>query len=253
MKNYFDFTDKNILILGASSGIGKCTTELLSEFNANVILVARREEKLSELCNSLNSKSKYFAMDVRNSDNIDTLFNFIQKDIGKLDGMVYSVGVSMSMPLQMFKPEKLQELFSINFFPYIECIRQATKKGRFNSGMKIVGISSVASIKGDKTHLGYCASKAAMDASIRCIAKEIAPKGICINNIAPGLTGTEMYQNFSSNIGAESESMKELLNRQYLGIIQPEDVANAVAFLLSPAARAITGITLPVDGGMTTN
>jgi NAD(P)-dependent dehydrogenase (short-subunit alcohol dehydrogenase family) len=175
----------------------------------------------------------------------------IQKN-GCLDGMVYAAGISMSMPLQMFKPQKLQSLFDVNFFAFVESVRQATKKGRYHPGMRIVGISSIASLKGDKTHLGYSASKAAMDAAVRCIAKEVANKGICINTVAPGMTATGMLSRFTDHIGSDSESMKELKSRQYLGVIQPEAVASTIAFLMSPAAEYITGITLPVDGGMTT-
>ena len=87
---------------------------------------------------------------------------------------------------------------------------------------------------------------------MRCMAKELAEKGICINTVAPAMTETELFDHFLEKYGDDSESSTTLLKRQYLGIIQPEDVANAVAFLLSPAARFITGITLPVDGGLTT-
>ena len=253
MNTLIDLTGKHVLVIGASSGIGKQTAITLSSAGAKLTLVARTEDKLKTTLHELEGEGHaYYAADVSELPGIEeTVKQIIQKN-GRLDGMVYAAGISMSMPLQMFKPEKLQSLFDVNFFAFVESVRQVTKKGRYNPGMRIVGISSIASLKGDKTHLGYSASKAAMDAAVRCIAKEVADKDICINTVAPGMTATGMLSRFTDNIGSDSESMKELKSRQYLGVIQPEAVAKTIAFLLSPAAEYITGITLPVDGGMTT-
>ena len=84
------------------------------------------------------------------------------------------------------------------------------------------------------------------------MAKELAGKGICINTVAPSMTATELYNHYIEKYGEDSDTNKELITRQYLGVAQPQDVANAIAFLISPAARFITGITMPVDGGLTT-
>ena len=91
-----------------------------------------------------------------------------------------------------------------------------------------------------------------MDSAVRCMAKELAEKEICINTVAPSMTATELYNRYVEKYGEDSETNRELLTRQYLGIAQPQDIANAIAFLISPAARFITGITMPVDGGLTT-
>ena len=118
--------------------------------------------------------------------------------------------------------------------------------------LRHVGISSCASLRGDKSKTAYSASKAAMDSAIRCIAKEMADRGICINSVAPSMTATELYGHYLEKYGEDSETNQDLLKRQYLGIAETTDIANAVAFLISPAAKYITGITLPVDGGLTT-
>ena len=253
MKNLIDLTDKHIMIIGASSGIGRQTAITLSSVGARLTLVARTEEKLKAVISELDGKGhEYSPCDVTDLTGIEAMIKHAIERSGRLDGLVYSAGISMSMPLTMFKPEKLQKLFDVNFFAFIECVRQATKKGRFNPGMRIVGVSSIASMKGNKTHLGYCASKAAMDAAVRCMAKELADKNIYINTVAPGMTETEMHLDFRETVGEDSDSMKELFERQYLGLIKPDAVAETIAFLLSPAAKSITGITLPVDGGLTT-
>lgn len=248
-----DYTGRKVLVTGASSGIGRQTAIRLAELGADVILLARREEKLKEVLECLRpGKHCYYTADLNDLDSIAAVFKQIQAEQGKLDGMVYSAGISLSLPLNLFTPEKMHEIFNINFFAFIECVRQVCKKGRFNEGMRIVGVSSTASLIGNKAHTGYSASKAAMNAAVRCIAKEVAEKGICINAVAPGMTATEMYEKYLENYGEDSTSNRGLLARQYMGIAKTSDIADAIAFLLSPSARFITGITLPVDGGLTT-
>lgn len=254
MSGFVDFTGKRIVVAGASSGIGRETALLLNKLGASIILIARREDKLKETLKALTgTDNAYYIADLSILDSIEPLFKKIVAEQGKLDGMVYSAGVGTSMPLIMFKPEKVQKIFDINYFGFVECVRQICKRGRFNEGMRIVGVSSVASMRGDKSHMAYSASKSAMDSSVRCIARELADKGICINTVAPAMTATELYNRYVEKYGEESGSNQEILRRQYLGIAQTTDVANAIAFLISSEARFITGITLPVDGGMTTS
>lgn len=254
MERLVDLSGKRIVVMGASSGIGKRTAVMLSDLGAELVLVARREDKLKEtleLC--AGEGHRIYPADVSDLGAIERLFKTICTEQGKLDGLVFSVGMTGSMPLSMLKPEKLQTLFTVNFFSFIESVRQATKKGRFNEGMRIVAVSSVSSKCGDKAHTAYAASKAAMDGAIRCLANELADRGIGINSVAPSMTATEMYySDYLAKNGADSEANKKILQRQYLGVAETADVAGAIAFLLSPASRFITGITLPVDGGYTT-
>ena len=248
-----DHTGRTILVTVASSGIGKQIAITLSGLGAKLVLVARREEKLQETLQMLEGLGHtYYCADLSAVSAIESLIKQIVTECGPLDGLVYAAGISAERPVAQFNPERVQAVFDINFFGFLETVRQVCRNGRFNKGMRIVGISSTASIKGNKAQTVYAASKGAMNAAVRCIDKEVADIGICINTVAPAMTATEMYERFIEKHGEESRNVQELFQRQYLGVAKTEDVANAVAFLISPAARFITGITLPVDGGLTT-
>ena len=254
MYNLVDLTDRRILVIGASSGIGKKTAITLSELGAKLVLAAIDEEGVKEALTELSGDghAAYF-VDVGKLDEIERFIKKIVAENGPLDGLVYSAGLGTAIPLAMSKPEKVQNTFNVNFFGFFETVRQVCKKGRYNPGMRIVGVSSCASLRGDKSKAIYSSTKSAMDSAVRCIAKEVADREICINTVAPAMTATELYQKFVDKYGEDSDTNRELTSRQYLGIAQTQDIANAIAFLISPAARFITGITMPVDGGLTTS
>lgn len=252
MRNLIDLTGKRVIIAGASSGIGRQTAITLSEVGADVVLIARRENLLQELMTHLTGNGhSYYCADLSLLDLIEPLIKQIVKEHGPIDGFVYSVGISKTTPLKLATPEKVKNMFDINFYPFFELTRQICKKGRYNEGLRIVGISSIASVRGNKAQELYAMTKAAMDATTRCLAQELADKGICLNTVAPAMIYTDMYNKYVTNFGEESEATQDMLKRQYLGLGKAEDVANAIAFLVSPAARFITGIMLPVDGGRT--
>ncbi len=250
MKQLIDFRDKRILLFGASSGIGRQTAVSLSELGATLFLVARREEELQKTLSLCEGEGHFiFPFDVTRIEEIGNLISSIVLEHGALDGMVYSVGMSEEIPVSSINHDRLVKTFETNYYPFVECVKQVSKKRRFNEGFRIVGVSSVSSFLGEKSHCAYAGSKAAMDASMRVMAKELAAKGICINTVAPGLTMTEPVEELIDYMKNSGDGYERTLQRQYLGVGQPEDVANAICFLLSVAAKQITGVTLPVDGG----
>lgn len=252
MINLVDLSGKKIIVAGASSGIGKQTAILLSQLGAELVLIARRGDLLADTVSLLDGKEHtYYEFDLNLTNNIESLVKKIVIERGKIDGLAYVAGIGKSVPLPQFSPQKIEDVFRINYFGFIELVRQLTKRGRYNPGMRIVGVSSIASVCGDPAHTAYSGSKAAMDGSIRCLAKELAPKGIAINSVAPAMINTALFAGFNKKYGENSESAGYLLQRQYLGIGEPVDIANSIAFLISDAARFITGTCLFVDGGYT--
>ena len=250
MKNIIDLSGKTILVTGASSGMGAETARLCSQLGARVILIARREEKLREVMAGLEGEGHaMFPFDLSRVDEIEGFIKGVIAQAGPLDGFVHSAGIPGTRPLKLFKPTALREVMDINFSAFVEIVRCITKRNAFREGMSIVGISSVSSKIGSLGKTGYCASKAAMDAAARCMAKELAPNGIRANTVCPGLIETAIFQTFK-DIAGNSQDAQAKLDRQYLGLGQPIDVANMVVFLLSDASRMITGANIGVDGGM---
>lgn len=250
MINLMDLSGKTIVVAGASSGIGKKTAIVLSKIGAKLLLIARREDKLMETISELEgSNHSYYVADLSQTGNIESLVKNMIAENGPVDGLLYSTGIASSSPFALAKPDKVEKSFQVNFFGFMELTRQLTKKNHCNPGMSVVGISSVASLQGNKAQTIYAATKAAMNGAMRCMAHELAEKQIRINTIAPGMTATEMYEGFKKRYDEDSNS--DLLKRQYLGIISTDAIAHAVAFLLSDSSKYITGVILPVDGGMT--
>ena len=249
MINPMNLTDKRILVTGASSGIGRETSILLSKLGAHVIMIARRLPQLEETFTNLEGTDhKYYSYDLSDTNGIDEYIQKVISENGKLDGFVHSAGVDSSRPLKMLKPDYVDEVMRINFYSFIEIVRCITKKGNFNEGMSIVGVSSIASLQGNQSKTVYCASKAAMDAAVRCMAKELSSKKIRVNTVMPSLIKTPIFDTFLDQ-GLGSEDSKNVMARQYLGVGETIDVANTIAFLLSNASKFVTGTSIAVDGG----
>ncbi|MCX7708784.1 MAG: SDR family oxidoreductase [Clostridia bacterium] len=249
MSNLLDLSGKNILVTGASSGIGKGIAKLLSNLKANVILVARNEENLQKVFNELDpGDHSYYRMDLNRLEKIEDLMNFICHDGHKLHGLVHSAGISRTVPVQYLKLDELKDIMSVNFYSFMELVKQFSKKKYHDSGGSIVAISSISSKVGARGLSAYSASKGALESAIRSMALDLAPKNIRINAIAPGMIATQMYDGLME-IANNTDLEADIKKRQVLGIGIPEDVAYAAAFLLSGASRLITGTTLVVDGG----
>lgn len=243
----FDFAGKRMLVTGASSGIGAAVSKMLCSVGADVIMVARNTEKLAAMAESIGVNT-FYPIDLSNVPGIAAQIEVIIRERGPLDGFVHSAGIGTVRPVKMCTYDYMKQMMDVNFFSFVEIVRCITKKRNFNEGMSIVGISSVASLEGNQSKTGYCASKAAMDGAIRCLAKELASKKIRVNSVMPGVTRTAIFDQIMDN-GGDSEDLKGILQRQYLGICEPENIASTVGFLLSEEARYITGSSVPVDSG----
>ena len=244
-----DFTGKTFIVSGAG-GIGARTAKILSDLGAKIILLDVNEYNLNSTLKILSStKHKAYLCDFADIPSIEKRIKMIVEENGAIDGYIHCVGTGAVRPLKMSKYDFMVKVMNINFFSFVEMIRCLSAKGRYNcNGMNIVGISALGAFIGNSTKTAYCASKAAMNAAVRCMAKELAGKGIRINTVAPGVTNTPMAKN-ADDYGADSDEYKLILARQYMGICEPDDIANAILFLMSNMSRMITGTCIVVDGG----
>jgi NAD(P)-dependent dehydrogenase (short-subunit alcohol dehydrogenase family) len=254
MFDYLNMAHKHVLVTGATSGIGRATAILLSELGARVSFIGRREEKLQETLSMMTGQGHLpLCFDLADTKSIETIIKEAVGKNGPLDGYVQCAGTNKDLPLNSVKYEKIHELMLTNFYSFFETVRVVSRKGRFNAGLSIVAVSSTAAECGVMSQTAYSASKAAINGSMRAMAVELAPKGIRVNTVLPGPTNTEMYRDYLAlRSGVKDiEAVKIVAPRNYLGMNEPIDVANAIVFLLSPASKMITGVELPVDGGYT--
>lgn len=254
MKDFLQLNGHHVLVTGAASGIGRQTAITLSEFGAHVALVDLSEEKLQETKSKLTGEGhSAHVIDLAEVDKLEDKIKGIVQEYGAFDGYVQSAGINRDLPITSVKYEKIHTLMLVNFYSFFEIVRILSKKGRYNPGFSIVGISSTASVCGVPAQTAYSSTKAAMNGAMRSMAKELGVKEIRVNTILPGPTNTGMYQDYMALRAETKEADKVSIStqRNYLGMNEPYDVANAVAFLISPASRHITGVTLAVDSGFT--
>jgi 3-oxoacyl-[acyl-carrier protein] reductase len=249
--NPLDLQGRTYLVTGASSGIGRECSVLLSQLGARVILVARTRGTLEATANFLEPGSCHIVepYDLNNTDAIPKWIIDLTERVGPLDGIVHSAGIQLTRPIRVIGAEHFSELMRINVEAALLLARGFRQKGVYTSNASIVLVSSVLGLVGKSAVSLYSASKGALISLARSLAVELAPQGIRINCVAPGIVMTEMVTKFQQSLTADQ--IKSVEAEYPLGLGQPRDVAFSIAFLLSDTGKWITGSTLVVDGGYT--
>jgi NAD(P)-dependent dehydrogenase (short-subunit alcohol dehydrogenase family) len=249
VNSLFSLKEKNILITGASSGIGKQCALLFSQLGANVILVARNKERLKVIYNAMKKGSHlFFSQDITKYDKLEGIVSDSVNKIGKISGFVHSAGIEETLPLRSMEPSFYEKMFSINVISGFELARIISKKKYLdNKGASFVFISSVMGVVGNSALIGYSATKGALISATKSFALELISKKVRVNSISPGHVKTEMANKLFDKIPKEARD--QIINMHPLGLGKPEYIANACVFLLSDASRWVTGTNLIVDGG----
>ena len=246
------FNGENILVTGASDGLGKAICLLLNSLGANVIGIARNESKLEQLKEEMAYKEKFSYVIRDLSIDIDELPNLVSKivkEYGKLTGLVYAAGKLELLPIKALDSNSIDSLYNVNFKSLLMTTKGFTDKRNSLENSSIVYISSISSILGVKGMISYSTSKGAINSLVKTLAVEVSNRKIRVNSILPGHVETNMtLQNKDAN---SKEYLNELETMYPLGLGEPEDIANIVTFLLSDKSRWITGQNIVVDGGRT--
>ncbi len=245
MDNNFSLQGKNILITGASSGIGRASAELFSKSGATLFLSGRNEARLAETVSMCSGKAVAIASDLSNEEGVSKLVSAIDTP---LDGVFLCAGIDCVKLLKFSSDEDLQNIFNSNYFSAVRLIRELVKAKKIAKGASIVLTASVAGALASFGKFLYGGSKAALIELAKDLAVEFAPRKIRVNSIAPGLISTPMTESF---INGEPDLVTVDKRKYLLGYGEPIDVACAAQYLLSDAARWVTGINLVVDGGYT--
>lgn len=249
MLNPLDMTGRTILVTGASSGIGRETAILLSRLGARVILVARSREKLDQTLTQLEGTGHVAEpFDLSQYEGIPQWMKGVATKHALLDGLVHSAGIQITVPLKALDAKQVEDLWRLNVSASLWLAKGYRQRG-VNRGGSIVYLSSAAGRAGIAALSAYSASKGAVIALTRSLAMELCREGIRVNCIAPALVKTEMYDDFVK--GLTPEFLQALERDHPLGFGTPTDIANAIAFLLAPTGRWITGTVMVVDGGRT--
>lgn len=241
-----NLSGKVIIITGAGSGIGQETAVIASKLGARVIMLDISEDRLNDTLNKMVGEGHtMYAVNLSEIDSIAPLIKSIVEINGKINGIVHCAGISSRKPLNVLTKDGFSRVMDINFYSFVELVRQATKKKHFFDGGSVVVMSSISSIRGYKAKTEYCVSKAAVDAFVRCMALELADRRIRVNSVMAAEVLTPLAlkaRETNAAVGASDF-------RAPLGPSEPYEVANTICFLLSDATKTITGTSILIDGG----
>ncbi|MCA9888476.1 MAG: 3-oxoacyl-[acyl-carrier-protein] reductase [Anaerolineae bacterium] len=243
------FEGKIAIVTGGSRGIGRAIALELGKHGATVVVNYNQSADAAEAViaeiKAAGGDGMPFQCDVSDADQVTEMFKQVTKTYGQLDILVNNAGVTRDNVIMMLKPDDFDKVIDTNLRSAWLCSKAASRTMMKQRSGRIINISSVVGIAGNGGQTNYAASKAGLIGLTKALAKEIAPRGVTVNAVAPGFIGTDMTSELSDEI-KETAISHIPLGRMGL----PEDVAKAVAFLASDDAAYITGQVLVVDGGM---
>lgn len=238
---------KTAIVTGASRGIGAAVAERLASLGANVAVIyagsAERAAAVCARCRELGSAAaRAYQCDVADFDAVKRTVDAVRADFGGVDLLVNNAGVNRDGLLPTMREADFDAVVAVNLKGTFNFLRHCSRLFLRAGGGRIVNISSVAGVTGNAGQANYSASKAGVIGLTKTAARELAPKGITCNAVAPGFVATDMTEKLG--LGADTVAQRVPLGR----MARPEEIADAVAFLLQ--ADYITGQVLHVDGGI---
>lgn len=248
--NPFSLSGKNILVSGASSGIGRQCAIDFNRAGANVFLLARNRERLTETLSMMGGDNhEAVSLDLTDYDRIPGVIAEYVNRHGKIDGLVNCAGISATLPLKQVDATRLEEFFAANVFSAIELTRQVTNVKNMNRGGSVIFFASIMGCVGESGKSLYGMTKGALISAARSLACELAKRHIRVNCISPGAILTPINEKLPHM--ADPEARKKLEEKHLLGLGNTCDISNGCIYLLSDASQWVTGQNLVIDGGYT--
>jgi NAD(P)-dependent dehydrogenase (short-subunit alcohol dehydrogenase family) len=238
---------KVAIVTGGGSGLGKAMAKKFCDNGITTVIVGRNIDKLTEAKEEIGENCYAMACDVTNLETIPVFIENVIAQFGQIDILVNNAGINQKKEFTEVTDEEFQNVITTNLTAVFSMTREVVKDMLKRGSGSIINISSMAAQYGLPKVIAYSASKTAIDGMTRALAVELSPKGIRINAIAPGFIYSAMTE---KALNSDPERKAKVFGRTPMGIMgQPEDIGEAAFFLASDAAKYITGVVLPVDGG----
>jgi NAD(P)-dependent dehydrogenase (short-subunit alcohol dehydrogenase family) len=235
------------IVTGGGSGLGFAIAEKFTRNGIRTIIVGRDQEKLETAKAQFGANAFPMPCDLSQLASIPLLVDDVIRQFGRIDILVNNAGIQLKKDFTAFTDEEFQTVLTTNLCAVFAISREVVKHMLERGSGSIIHISSMAAQYGLPRVIAYSASKAAIDGITRAMAVELSPRGIRVNAIAPGFIYSDMTD---KSLNTDPERKAKAIGRTPLGYMgQPADVAEAAFFLASDAAKYITGVVLPVDGG----
>jgi NAD(P)-dependent dehydrogenase (short-subunit alcohol dehydrogenase family) len=246
------FSGKTVIITGATSGIGRSTAEAFGREGASAVLVGRRDTILAEVEHAITSaggRASSCRADVTDADAPTRIVQHAVDRFGTIDVVVNAAGVLAAGTIESTDDAAWDRMMAVNLRAPFRLMREAAPHLARTKGT-VVNVSSVNGLRSFPGVLAYCVSKAAVDQLTRCAALELAPLGIRVNAVNPGVTVTNLHRSSGMDDAQYAAFLERSKTTHPLGRPgQPEDIVGTILFLASDRASWMTGETIPIDGG----
>jgi len=236
------------VVTGASGGIGAAVARRLIARGENVLAVARRADRLAALCGDAPN-ARFLAVDLEEPAAVDAVARAVKEAFGAVRGFVHCAGFNALAPLALVDPAVAQRLYALHALFPMRFMGWLGKAPNHADGAACVLVSSLACRTGAAGNAAYAAAKGAVEGMLKAAAAELAARGVRVNAVAPGFVETEMARETWSALGLTPKRVEVERAKCPLGLPTPDQVADAVEFLLGGGSAAVTGQCLVVDGG----